>query len=392
MVEQEWLTAAQAMIPALVDDLAKLVNIDSGTYQPEGTDRMAQALGAWLADQGAHITFTPAGKVEDGEIGPHLVATINGGGRNRVLLIGHTDTVYRPGSVAQRPFSIDGDRAFGPGVCDMKSGLLIGLYALRLLQRFKNVPFGELTFLFNSDEEIGSPTSQFLIQEHAKLVDSVLVLEPAPGGDMAALTVGRKGLLKRRLKITGRSAHAGVEPERGAHALLALAHQIIALQALNGRWEGVTVNVGVASGGSQDNVVPDIARAEIEARAPTRRRLEAAARAIDRIASRSFIPGTRTEITGWLNDTPFEPRARSAALFGAAEEVGAALGITLYGRRTGGVSDANTAAAAGAAAILDGLGAAGGDEHNLHDEYIVLSSLAPRVALLAGLLAKLAAA
>jgi len=198
---------------------------------------------------------------EGGDRGDTLVGRWRGAGRARLLLIGHLDTVYPPGWPREHPFHVEGDSARGPGTCDMKAGVLVGLYALDALRHAGFDDFAEIAFILNGDEEVSSPVSSAVIAREARGRDAVLVLEAArENGDIVS---ARKGFAQFDLHVQGRAAHAGVEPEKGRHALLELAHQIVALQALNGTIPGATVNVGVAAGGMRRNIVPDEARAEL---------------------------------------------------------------------------------------------------------------------------------
>ena len=192
-----------------------------------------------------------------------------------MLLIGHLDTVFDPGTAAERPFRIDDDTAFGPGVTDMKSGLLAGLYALKaIIAERGGLPFERLVFIANPDEEIGSPTSTPHIREVAADSDVALVLECArANGDIVS---ARKGIVDLRMTVHGRAAHAGVEPEKGRSAILEAARIVDDLHALNGRWPGVTVNVGVIAGGSRPNVVAERCSIEVDLRATEREALEIA--------------------------------------------------------------------------------------------------------------------
>jgi glutamate carboxypeptidase len=292
--------------------------------------------------------------------------------------------VFPDGEAQRRPFRVDGERAYGPGVMDMKSGLLTGLYAVHALQA--TAPWADLTFLLNSDEEIGSPSSHDLVAKLASTSDAVLVLEPNSRVDK--VTVARKGVATYRLDVAGLSAHAGVEPQRGRSAIVELAHRILAVQELNGSFAGVTLNVGVAHGGERPNVVPDAAHALIDVRAPNPEGVAAVEAALQRIADATpMVEGTITTLSGRFMHQPFTQSEASVRLFTLATEVAAELGYSLSGGVTGGGSDGNTAAAVGAP-TLDGLGPAGGMAHN-PDEFIALDSIAPRIALLAGIIARL---
>ena len=209
----------------------------------------------------------------------------------RVLLIGHMDTVFDPGTAAERPFRISDDTAHGPGVTDMKSGLLAGLYAIKsIIGELGGLPFERLTFIANPDEEIGSPTSVRHIREAAADVDACLVLECArANGDIVS---ARKGILDTRLTVHGRAAHAGVEPEKGRNAILEAARLVRDLHALNGRWPGVTVNVGKITGGTRPNVVPERCELEVDVRADTADGLAGAEAAVRELAATTEIDGT----------------------------------------------------------------------------------------------------
>jgi glutamate carboxypeptidase len=315
-----------------------------------------------------------------------------------VLLIGHMDTVFDEGTAAERPFSIDdAGIARGPGVTDMKSGLLAGLYGIRALRGLADqggsgprpVPFASLTFVANPDEEIGSPVSTPVIADLARTADACLVLECArASGDIVS---SRKGNLGLRLAVRGRAAHAGVEPEKGRSAILAAANLTTALHGLNGRWPGVTVNVGVISGGTRPNVVAERAMLEVDVRAVARATLEAAEAEVRRLASDHATLGV-ADVTVELEEVgrhwPMEKLERSGRLVELAIELAGRLGFELRDAATGGASDANTTAGLGVPTI-DGLGPIGGLDHS-PGEYLEVASIVPRTTLLAALLLAIA--
>lgn len=373
--------AAQSQIERYLADLAQLVNIDSGTYTPEGVALVADAFQSWLTEAGALVERVPG---KDG-YGPQVIGRWPGSGRGRILLMGHMDTVFPAGEAARRPFHIADGRAHGPGALDMKSGLLMGLYTARLLRA--EAPWAELTLLCTSDEEVGSPTSHDLIAHLASQADAALVLESSPSAEQ--VTIARKGVGTFRLEVTGVAAHAGVEPEKGANAAIELAHRAIAVHALNGTIPGVTLNVGVIAGGERPNIVAEQAHAVIDVRAPDPQSLAAVEDALQRAASAApTIAGTTTRVSGGFVHRPFTQSADSARLFAQAEAVARELGFALAPRATGGGSDGNTTAAIGTP-TLDGLGPAGAHAHN-PGEYIEIASVAPRIALLGGLIARIA--
>ncbi len=382
----------QGQLPAFLEDLQALVNIDCGTANKAGVDAVGRWFRQRLSEIGCELREYPLA-----EYGDCFLATLYGAGaagnsgrrgrgRVRILLCGHLDTVYPIGTAAERPMRIEGRRILGPGVNDMKAGLLAGLYAMRALQQVGFADFARLDFFVNTDEEVGSPVSAQLYGEVAAQADAALVLESArSNGDIVS---ARKGCSTYRFTVRGRQAHAGVEPERGANAIVELARCIRDLTALNGLSPGSTVNVGVVGGGTASNVVPDLAWADVDTRFATAeagRLLDAAVR---QIAARPSVLGTTIEVTGGVERGPMEKTAASAALVELARTVAARLGFTFADVETGGASDANFIAALGVP-TLDGLGPIGGFDHS-PDEYVELDSIVPRTALLAGLIAAIA--
>lgn len=379
-------TGIAADLPALLADLQHLVDIDCGSYTPDGVDEVGRWVGAFMADLGADVEVRPD---PTGRLGATVIGTFLGqaDGR-RVLLIGHMDTVFDPGTVAERPFRIDDGIAHGPGVTDMKSGLLGGLYALKaIIGERGGLPFERLVFIANPDEEIGSPTSTPHIREFAADADAALVLECArANGDIVS---ARKGILDARLIIHGRAAHAGVEPEKGRSAILEAARIVAEIHALNGRWPGVTFNVGLIDGGSRPNVVAERCSLEVDVRATTRTELETAEAEIHRIAEASQVPDTTVEYEPLARWWPMEKLERSGRLVEHAQAVAEVLGFGVVDTSTGGASDANTTSGMGIPS-LDGLGPIGGNDH-APTEYLEVDSIVPRTTLLAGLLLAIAA-
>ena len=358
-------------------DLAALVNLDCGTHNKAGVDAAGAIMHQHLEDLGFAVETLPLE-----EYGDCLVGRLRGQGRARILLLGHLDTVYPDGTAAARPMRVEGDRILGPGVCDMKAGLLAGVYAVKALQASRFADFAEIAFFCNSEEEIGSPRSRHLYADLACRADAVLVLEAARAN--GAIVSARKGGGTYRLRVTGRAAHAGVEPEKGANAILELAHHIQALHALNGLRPGVTVSVGVVRGGTRPNVVPDFAEAEIDVRVMCREDIPVVDEAIRQAVATTHVPGTTAEITGGIKIPPMEKSPATAFLADLARQVAAELGFDLEDVATGGISDANFVAALGTP-VLDGLGPIGGLDHSPR-EYLELESIVPRTALLAGLI------
>jgi glutamate carboxypeptidase len=368
----------EAALPQYLADLERLVNVDCGSYTKSGVDEVGRWMADRLAEAGAEVTVEP-----HADLGDTVVATFPAAAEGpRVLMVGHLDTVFSEGTAAAWPFTVRDGRVYGPGVTDMKSGLLAGLYAIRAVQSLGPLPFGRLVFIANPDEEIGSPSSSPIIRRHAGESDVGLVLECArANGDIVS---ARKGVVDFLVRLRGRAAHAGIEPEKGRSAVVEAAHRTLALTDLNGRWPGVTINVGVSRGGTRPNVVAEEATLEIDMRAVTRAALEEAEAELRRTAANTVIPDIGVEVEERGRHWPMEKSNGTARLVEHAVDLAGRLGFELKDAATGGASDANTIAGLGVP-TLDGLGPVGGADHS-PDEYLELDSIVPRTTLLAALL------
>ena len=374
-------------LPGFLGELEALVNVDCGSYTPNGVNLVADHVAASLAGLGAEVRRVPHEPVDAAPpLGDVVIGRLEGDAGHRILLIGHMDTVFDPGTAAERPFRIADGRAHGPGVTDMKAGLLAGLHAIGALHEADVRP--SITFVANPDEEIGSPFSTPFIRELAPQHDAVLVLECArANGDIVS---ARKGIADYHVTFHGRAAHAGVEPEKGRSAILAAAHAVLQLHALNGRWPTVTVNTGVIHGGTRPNVVPAGCELQVDLRAATADAFEAAAAEIERIVAEPHVPDVRAEQRRTAGHPPMEKTDASARLVAQAAEIASELGFELHDAATGGASDANTTSALGIPTI-DGLGPVGGDDHSV-DEWLDVTSIVPRTTLLAGLISRIGSA
>jgi glutamate carboxypeptidase len=377
-------------LPGYLDDLAALCSIDCGTYTPSGVDEVGRVVADRFVRLGATVEVRPD---PDGRFGASVIGRFDGepGAGPRILVIGHLDTVFDPGTAAARPFRIGEGIARGPGVTDMKGGFLSGLYALAALRSLAapapgrplgGLPFERIVYLANPDEEIGSPSSSSHIRELAAESDVCLVLECARStGEFVA---SRKGILDARVTVHGRAAHAGVEPEKGRSAIVAAAEMVGRLHGLNGRWPGVTVNVGVIGGGTRPNVVAELCRFEVDVRGVTREALEAAEAAVHAVLASPVVADVAVEVEVMARWQPMERLARSGRLADHAVALAGRLGFVTSGVSTGGASDANTTSGMGVP-TLDGLGPVGGLDHS-PDEYLEVASVVPRTTLLAALL------
>lgn len=364
----------------MVEHLRSLVETESPSLDKESTDEMAKLVAA-LFEQ---LTGGKASIIANERYGNHVRGEW-GQGEEQILILAHFDTVWKKGTLQSMPFRIEGDKAYGPGVFDMKGGLLQGLYALHALKSLSRMPAAKVVFLFTSDEEIGSPTSRSLIEAEAKNSKCVLVLEPSmsPNG---ALKTSRKGIGMFQMKVQGVPSHAGLDHEKGKSAVEELARQITYLHSLTDYSTGTTVNVGLVNGGTTSNVVAAEAEAEIDLRVVSE--VEEKRMLSLLLNPNPLTEGTAVQVTGEMNRPPMERTERVAQLYETAKNIAEAeLHFHLPEASTGGGSDGNFTAPL--APTLDGLGAVGEGAHAVH-EHLLLSKMPLRSALVALLIEKLA--
>jgi glutamate carboxypeptidase len=356
--------------------LKKAVEIESPSGSPSAVNTMAQFFAREFRRCGGKVQVRAHSRA-----GPAVVSEFGGGQRKRepILMLGHTDTVWALGTLASMPFRIRGGRAYGPGILDMKSGIVCGLEAVCALRALGLQPPRPVRFLLNPDEEVGSRAFLPLIRSEGQRACACLVLEPAAQG--GALKTARKGVGVFTLTAHGRSAHAGINPGAGLNAIIELARQLIHLQEFTRGREGLTLNVGLIEGGTRSNVVPERATASIDVRVPR----SADGRFIERriFGLKPTQRGVRIEVSGGMSRPPMERRAASS-LFRKARALGVELGMELTEASTGGGSDGNITAALGTP-TLDGLGGVGEGAHS-RDEHVIIEELPRRAALLAALL------
>jgi glutamate carboxypeptidase len=379
------LTAALELhLDRYIEELSALCAIESPSGHLPGLAEMAEWISAWAAARGWAVA-----SVLDAVAGDSLVLTVAGDASSgpRVLLAAHMDTVYPVGIAAARPLRREGDTLLAPGVADNKSGLLSGLYAVAALEDAGLLgPFRAITLVCGSDEESHMRASGALLRELAPAHNAGFVLEA--GRANGNIVVARKGIGAWTLEVEGRAAHAGVEPWKGANAIAALVQQIVALQALNGMRPGVSLNVGIVSGGTVINVVPEAARAEFEARVVHPEDMEPLVEAILRIAATPYVPGTSATLSGGWRIAPMARTPAIAALAMLADACAHELGFSVAPTATGGASYANILAEAGLP-VLDGLGPIGGRVHS-PGEFLDAGSIVPRTAFVALLLLRYA--
>ncbi len=361
----------------LRETIETLVGLESPSTDKAAVDRCGAELTSRLEALGAEVA-----RIDGGPRGDHVRADFAGSAA-RVLLLGHFDTVWPVGQLDRMPLREEGGRLHGPGIFDMKAGIGVAMLAVRALRELKRPDTPHVTMLWTTDEEIGSETSRDAIEACARESEAVLVLEPSlPGG---AAKTSRKGCGDFELTVHGVSAHAGLDPAKGASAIHELAHQIVAITALQDPGRGVTLNVGRISGGSRTNVVADIAHASIDVRVPTLADAAIVEQSLRGLRPR--LPRTRLEIHGGVGRPPLERGPGVVRLYEAARDVSRQLGQDLKEGGAGGGSDGNFTAAIGVP-TLDGLGPRGDGAHALH-EHVEIDDLAWRGAFLAGLLGRI---
>ena len=376
------LTAASGRQEAMVKLLGEFVRRESPSDDKAAVDRFGDIVGREWQRRGATVRV-----LRQNGRGNHLRVEVGASstrGARQILVIGHLDTVYPRGTLEKMPFRISGGRVWGPGTFDMKGGLVLALFAIDALRAAGVTLEKRVVFLWTSDEEIGSASSRDAIETEARRSDAVLVLEPAFGNE-GRLKTARKGTGGAEIVVTGRAAHAGIEPDKGVNAVHELALQIERLMGMNEPSRGMTVQTTVVSGGTVSNVVPDMARAQVDVRFSS---LADAAR-LDRTLHglQPILKGAKIEVRGGVNRPPLERTAAVQELFMHARGLMASMGLKLEEASTGGGSDGNFTGALGIP-TLDGLGAVGDGAHTPH-EHVMIRALPQRAALIAGLLASL---
>jgi glutamate carboxypeptidase len=379
-------TAAQAAQPDALGLLKQVVDIDSGTGDTEGATKVEAVLGGRLKALGAEVRTVPS---EKPGVGDSLVATFAGRGKGRILIVAHVDTVFGPGTVATRPFTVEGGRAHGPGVGDEKGGDVCALEAMAILKKVGFERFGKVTVLLEASEERGSPGARALIADLARQADVEFNMEPGgPEGDTDAIDVWRKGSGNVVITVHGRAAHAGMAPQNGRNAAAELVHQLTALDgAFPHSGEGTTVNLTLIKAGSRENIIPDFASATLNARFRRPEDFDAILAKVKASAAQTVVPDTTVEVS---TDPAFPPFFRSPVgddLSQRAQGIYAEIGRKLATHGSGGASESALAQAVGTPAI-DGLGFVGSDFHTDH-EWVDAGLIPARIYLTARLIEEL---
>ena len=375
--------ALEAKKDEIIDQIAHVVNIDSPTFPNTGTNAISSHFAERYRAMGAEVEMIPGTH----ETGDHLLATFHGARKNglHIFLIGHCDTVFPEGTVAQRPFTIKDGIAYGPGVADMKGCLVTCQFVMEALLAEGFEEFGKISILYDTDEERGNPSSRNVIERIGEGTAAALIIES--GRANGSTVSSRKGSCFGKLLVSGVSAHAGVDPEKGRSAVHELAHQMVAIQKLER--EGGTVNITGLSGGHRLHIVADEASCHIEVRADRQAIFDSMTDELRRITSSPHIEGTRSKFQILGGRPVMEFNAETEKLVSIAAEIAEDAGVEFMHAPSGGGSDGNYLSPLGVA-VLDGLGPVGGNLHT-DEEYLELESIAPRGALLGGLIERLSA-
>ncbi|MEF2093876.1 M20 family metallopeptidase [Bacillus sp. CFBP9009] len=358
----------------------RLVNIDSGSHTKKGIDEIGSILKAKFES----LDFI-VDTVEQQNYGNQLVIQHREANQPHILIVAHMDTVFPEGTAQKRPFKVKGNRAYGPGVADMKSSLVELFYAIHCLKQTGQTGYKHIQIILNSDEEIGSPSSASLISEKAANKKFALILEPARTD--GSLVTARRGCGQFKVDIMGVAAHSGIEPEKGRSAIEELAHKIIALHRLNDQQKGISVNVGMIEGGSAVNTIASHAAAFVDVRISEKRQEGIILKQLKKICAETYIPGTKTTLSGKMDRSPMENNEKTNLLLETIRQAGKEIGIEITDTATGGGSDASITSELGIATV-DGLGPIGGNAHS-EEEYLEIPSLTERTLLLATVIQKL---
>jgi len=359
--------------------LEELVNIDSGTYDKIGVDKVGAYLKKHFEKLDFEITEYP-----NETVGNNLVVRHKDAKQPNILILAHMDTVFPEGTAAERPFSIENNYAYGPGVIDMKASHVMLYYAIKNLIDKNNDSYKNIEILLNSDEEIGTTFSRELIETQARDKDHVLVLEPARVD--GSIVSSRRGVGSYTLEVIGKAAHAGIEPEKGRNAIQELSLKIPKFHALSNPEEDLHVTVGMINGGTSSNTVAAEAQATIDVRISSIEQGEYIDRKIKDLCEKSEVEGTELILTGEINRPPMIFTKEIEKMVTLIQEEAKVLGIELNHVTTGGGSDASFTASLNIPTI-DGLGPIGGKQHS-EEEYLEIDSLVPRMNLFSNIISK----
>ena len=387
--------AAERELAPFLDTLRQLVEIESGSHDIEGLRRMAEVTAERLRAEGGAVQVLEADRIEPladapARVGPMVHAVFHGSGSARIMLIAHMDTVYQKGDLARQPYRIEDDQAYGLGIVDDKQGVAVILHLVRLLRLLGYQNFGQLTVLLNSDEEISSPGSRQTITRLAQDQDAVLSFET--GGRAGTLRLGTSGIGAVYLQVRGRAAHAGAEPDAGVNALYELSHQIMGMRDMSQPETGLELNWTLATAGTRRNVIPDTAEAQADARAMRVRDFDQLEHRLRQRLRNQLLADSQVSLQFEVRRPPLEASDAARRIAGRAQriaqdELGQELAVLESAH--GGGTDAAFAGLKSRGGVVEGCGIPGYGAHSIHEEHLVVSSIVPRLYLVARMVMEL---
>ena len=385
-VEPVW-SLAQKEKPAVLETLKELVSIESGSADREGLDRIAELIAGRLKALGGKVEMIEPGpeiyRMFDTpeRIGRMVRGTFSGTGTRKILLIAHMDTVYPRGMLAQQPFRIEGDRAWGLGIADDRHGIAVILHVLAILRALKFTDYGTLTVLINGDEEVSSPASRFLITRLGAEHDAVLSFEGGGGAKTDVVRLATSGIAAATLTVRGKGSHAGSAPELGVNALYELAHQVLQARDLSEPAVGLKVNWTLAKAGIVRNMIPPGAQAQADIRVDRVVDYDGVELKLRERIKNRLLPNAQVELEFERRRPPLQATDASRALAAHAREIYAEIGkeLQVIDRPTGGGTDAAFAALKTRAPVVEGLGLRGFGAHTTDAEYVLIESIEPRL-------------
>ncbi len=389
---------AQKEKPALLESLKELVSIESGSADIEGLDRMAALIAGRLKVLGGNVEMIEPGpdiyKMIDTpeKIGKMVRATFTGTGTQKILLLAHMDTVYPCGMIAQQPFKIDGDRAYGLGIADDRHGIAVILHTLAILKAMNFREYGTLTVLINGDEEVSSPASRNLITKLGDEHDAVMSFEGGGGPKDDRVRLATSGIALALLTVRGRASHSGAAPERGVNALYELSHQLLQARDLSEPEVGLKVNWTLANAGIVRNMIPPRAQAQADIRVHRVSDYEGIERKLRERIKNKLLPEAQVELDFERRRPPLQATEASRALGAHAQTIYGEIGkkLRVRDRPTGGGTDAAFAALKTKAPVIEGFGLRGFGAHSTDSEYVLTDSIEPRLYLAARMIMDIA--
>jgi glutamate carboxypeptidase len=385
-VEPPW-SLAQKEKPALLETVKALVAIESGSSDIEGLDKIAALIAERLRALGGKVEMIEPGpdvyKMFDtpDKIGKMVKATFSGTGTKKILLLAHMDTVYPPGMIAQQPYKVDGDRAYGLGIADDRHGIAVILHGLAILKAMNFREYGTITVLINGDEEISSPASRFVITEQGTAHDVVMSFEGGGGPNVDQIRLATSGIAAATLTVRGRASHAGSAPERGVNALYELAHQILNARDLSEPEVGLKANWTMARAGIVRNMIPPGAQAQADIRVDRISDYDGIEQKLRERIKNKLLSEAQVELDFERRRPPLQATDASRALAAHAARIYDEIGmkLTVRDRPTGGGTDAAFAALKTRAPVVEGFGLRGFGAHSTNAEYILIPSIEPRL-------------